>query len=85
MSRRESSDAEPPFADADAWYTHAMQQPSMISAAESARRAAHAAAHNRLHGIDDAELLADQQLYIQGKLTLEMYQRYLLLKYGAQS
>jgi len=81
-TRQSSRDESYPFASAEAWFEHAMRQPSRISRAESMRRAAIAAQHNAREGIVDADTLADQQLYIQGKLTLQEYQQYLLLKHG---
>lgn len=62
-----------------------MQRPSAIDAAESLRRQAIADNHNRQQGITDADILADQQLYIQGKMELDEYQRYLLEKHARQA
>ena len=70
------------FSNADAWRDAAMARPTTISDEESARRSAQADAHNRDHNISDADVLDDQQLYIQGKMELEEYQDYLLLKHG---
>jgi len=69
----------------DAWRQNAMQRPSAIDAAESLRRQAIADNHNRQQGITDADILADQQLYIQGKMELDEYQRYLLEKHARQA
>jgi len=33
-------------------------------------------------GINDADTLADQEIYIQGKMTHEEYQKYLLFKHS---
>ncbi len=58
-----------------------MQRSSTIGAAESSHRADIAHAHNQQQGISNADALADQQLYIQGKMDLEEYQDYLLFKH----
>jgi len=70
------------YATPDAWRRDAMRRPSAIDAAESDRRRQVAVAHNRSQGNVDADTLADQQLYIQGKMDIEEYQRYLLFKHG---
>ncbi len=59
-----------------------MQRASGIGDDEIDQRMAVADAHNRRHGISDADTLADQQLYIQGKMELEEYQQYLLFKHS---
>lgn len=61
-----------------------MQRTSAITDTESQQRAALADAHNRREGISDTDTLADQQLYIQGKMDLDEYQAYLLLKHSPQ-
>jgi len=76
---------KPHYATAADWYDAAMQRASLIDAAESAQRYAIAAAHNQQHRITDADTLADQQLYIQGKMPLEEYQRYLQFKHSTPS
>jgi len=62
------------------WYTQAMARPGSIDRAEIELRKATAAAFNRQHGIVDADRLADQELYIQGKMEIEEYSRYLACK-----
>lgn len=59
-----------------------MQRPTTIDAAECQRRRKVADRHNRREGIADADTLADQQLYILGKMDIEEYQEYLLLKHS---
>ncbi len=59
-----------------------MQRSTVIDAAESAHRADIAHAHNQQQGISDADTLADQQLYILGKMDIEEYQEYLLFKHS---
>jgi len=58
-----------------------MRRTIVIDATESDHRADIAQAHNQQLGINDADTLADQQLYIQGKMDMEEYQDYLLLKH----
>lgn len=70
------------FSNADDWWDAAMQRSPDISVAASNQRAAAAEAHNREHSISDPDTLADQQLYIQGKMDLEEYQEYLLFKHS---
>ena len=62
-----------------------MQRPSSIDAAESLKRQVIADVHNRKEGVTDPDILADQQLYILGKMDIEEYQSYLLEKHGGQS
>ncbi len=71
------------FSSAGAWYEAATARSSAIELAESERRQAQASEHNRLHQIADPDVLRDQQLYIQGKMDIEEYQAYLLLKHGS--
>lgn len=71
--------------DPDEWRQDAMQRPSAIDTAESLRRQAIADAHNLRQGIADPDTLADQQLYVQGKMDIEEYQRYLLEKHARQT
>jgi len=73
------------YSSAAAWRTAAMQRPAVIDAVESARRAGIAHAHNQQQGISDADTLADQQLYILGKMDIEEYQAYLLFKHSKNS
>jgi hypothetical protein len=68
------------FSTASAWYQTAMQRESLCDEAESNRRQALADAHNQ--HIHDADTLADQQLYIQGKMDKDEYQDYLLFKHS---
>lgn len=72
------------YINADAWRHEAMQRPTAVELAESRQRQAKADAHNRQHNIADADTLADQQLYILGKMDLGEYQDYLLFKYSEQ-
>lgn len=70
-----------PFATPEAWRTAAMQRSSAIGAEEVGRRRAVAAAHHRRHGMPDADTLADQELYVLGKMELEEYRDYLIFKF----
>ncbi len=72
------------FTNANDWYTAAMQRTSLCKAAESAQRQKQADAHNCEQNIHDADALADQQLYIQGKMDSNEYQNYLLFKHSKQ-
>jgi len=71
------------FTNAHAWRDAAMRRSSDINGAESNQRRAAADAYNREQGISAPDILADQQLYIQGKMDLEEYQKYLLFKHSA--
>jgi len=73
------------YTSAAEWHHAAMQRDSLIDAAESIQRRAISDAHNRQHSISDADTLADQQLYIQGKMEMEEYQDYLLFKHSTPS
>jgi hypothetical protein len=70
-----------PYATPDAWRDAAMQRPSAIAADEVERRRVVAAAHHRAHGQPDADALADQELYILGKMALDEYRDYLIFKF----
>lgn len=59
-----------------------MQRPSTIDAAESEQRRTQADTHNQANGISDPDTLADQKLYILGKMSIEEYQEYLLFKHS---
>jgi len=73
------------YASPSEWREAAMLRSSAVSDDEINQRRAIADAHNRQHGISDADTLADQQLYIQGKMELDEYQRYLLFKHSNPS
>lgn len=73
------------FASPDEWRFEAMQRISDIDAAESEKRRSLADAHNREHGIADTDMLADQELFILGKMDIEEYQEYLLFKYSKET
>lgn len=62
-----------------------MRRYSDIDEAESGKRSAVAETFNRQRGNSDADTLADQQLYIQGKMELEEYQDYLLFKHSTKA
>ena len=70
------------FTNAHDWRDAAMQRSSDIHVTESNQRKAAADAYNRQHGISAPDILADQQLYIQGKMDIEEYQKYLLFKHS---
>ncbi len=58
-----------------------MQRDVEISAEELLTRRKVAHAHNQEHTIRDADTLADQELYILGKMDLQEYEAYLLFKH----
>jgi len=70
------------YDNADAWRSAAMKRESDISDSELRQRKKIANAHNLKEGINDADTLADQEIYIQGKMSLEEYQSYLLFKHS---
>jgi len=72
------------FSNANDWRNDAMQRLSLCDAAESDRRKRLADEHNRKEGMFDPDVLADQQLYIQGKMDVDEYQNYLLFKHANQ-
>jgi hypothetical protein len=71
------------FTNANAWRDAAMQRSSDINVVESNQRRVAADAYNREQGISAPDMLADQQLYIQGKMDIEEYQEYLLFKHSS--
>jgi len=70
------------YSNADVWCCAAMQRESCIDAEESCQRARLADAHNHKEGMTNPDTLADQQLYIQGKMDRDEYQDYLLFKHS---
>ncbi len=79
------SDKQTPYSNADDWRIAAMQRPSLCDSAESNQRSSLAEIHNRQENITDPDTLADQQLYIQGKMDMDEYQNYLLFKHSKPS
>jgi len=65
-----------------AWREAALQRPDGVDDSTIAQRELQAAAHNRQHQMNDPEIVADQQLYIRGKMDMDEYQAYLLLKHS---
>ncbi|MDQ6982041.1 MAG: hypothetical protein Q9M08_03425 [Mariprofundus sp.] len=70
------------YTSENAWRKAAMRRVSGIDDAESCQRREIAEAYNLKEGISDDDTLADQDLYIQGKMSLEEYQKYLLFKHS---
>jgi len=70
------------FSSPDAWRDEAMARTVEVNTGESLRRKMLADAHNEREGITDPDTLADQQLYILGKMELGEYQDYLLFKHS---
>ena len=79
MSRNKSQYSNP-----SEWREVALLRSSRICDDEINQRRVVADAHNRKHSITDADTLADQQLYILGKMDLQEYQDYLLFKHSNQ-
>ena len=75
-----AGDAVMPYATPDAWRAAALKRPVGVDAAEQRRRREIAEAHHRRHGMPDARALADQELYIQGRMGLDEYRDYLLFR-----
>jgi len=71
-----------PHESAQAWFAAAMMRISTLDETQIRQRQAIADAHNACNGIKSPETLIDQQLYIQGRMELDEYERYLLFKYG---
>lgn len=69
-----------PYATPDDWRAAALRRPPGVDAIEQRRRRDIAEAHHRRHGMPDARALADQELYIQGRMTFEEYRDYLLFR-----
>lgn len=73
----------PVFSTADAWRDTAMARPNGVDPLESARRRATAREHYSRQGTPPSnDLLADHELYILGKMSMDEYQEYLVFKYG---
>jgi len=68
------------------WRKKAMQRESNISTEEMRKRRARAERFYTEQGITpSADTLADHELYIQGKMSLEEYQQYLISKHAPKS
>ena len=61
-----------------------MQRPSGIDTKESNQRRAVSDAYNKQQNTSNPDTLADQQLYIRGKMNIEEYQNYLLFKHSTK-
>ncbi|PIP01858.1 MAG: hypothetical protein COW18_03200 [Zetaproteobacteria bacterium CG12_big_fil_rev_8_21_14_0_65_54_13] len=70
------------YDNAQTWFDAAMERATLLDEAGVLQRQAIADAHNACNNISDPAMLADQQLYVQGRMELEEYERYLLFKYG---
>ncbi|HXH65177.1 MAG TPA: hypothetical protein VNH42_06710 [Mariprofundaceae bacterium] len=70
-----------PYESPNDWRDAAMRRSATVGAEEVRRRRAVAEAHHRLHGQPDADALADQELYILGKMELDEYRDYLIFKF----
>jgi len=71
------------YQSADAWRKAAMQRENGVSEAESKQRRKQAEAHYAKENVQPtADILADHELYILGKMEIEEYEQYLLLKHS---
>ncbi|MDX8401671.1 MAG: hypothetical protein R8K47_03465 [Mariprofundaceae bacterium] len=73
---------DPRWRSPEAWRAAAMARPDGVDARTQARRRRVAERHNRAHGITDPEVLADQELYIRGKMTREEYAAWLAFRHA---
>jgi len=69
------------YQNAEEWWYAAMQRQSRINEKEQLTRRKIAQSHNRENNITAPDTLADQELYIQGKMELAEYEAYLLFKH----
>jgi len=71
------------YQTAEAWRNDAMQRDNGVSDAESVQRRQQAEAHYKQEDVNpDADILADHELFILGKMEIEEYEQYLLLKHS---
>ena len=77
----EDASASWPWLSAEDWARAAYARPDGVDAEEQARRRAFAEKRNAELGITDPQQIADQELYIRGKMTLEEYAAFLALRH----
>lgn len=71
------------YKSADQWRDAAMSRANGVTEEESELRREIVRAHQLKEGAEaDADMLADHELYILGKMDIDEYQQYLLLKHG---
>ncbi|PCI00568.1 MAG: hypothetical protein COB79_05480 [Zetaproteobacteria bacterium] len=71
------------YQTAEAWRNDAMQRDNGVSDAESAQRRQQAEAHYKQESVNpDADILADHELFILGKMDMQEYEQYLLFKHS---
>ncbi len=70
------------YASPDEWRAAAMARPDGVDARVQRRRRRWAARHNAEHGVCEPDALADQELYIRGKMSREEYEAYLVFKHA---
>ena len=71
------------YKTAQAWKTAAMQRPQGVDDGEMARREGQARKHVLQEGKEpNGDIWEDYMLYIMGKMDLQEYQAYLLLKHS---
>jgi len=71
------------YTDANAWRDDAMQRENGVSEDESKQRREQAKVHYKSEGIvPNADIAADHELFILGKMDKKEYEQYLLLKHS---
>jgi len=71
------------YESADAWRDDAMVREQGVSDAEAASRRKQAEAHYAKENVQPtADILADHELFILGKMDMQEYEQYLLFKHS---
>ncbi|MDX8381740.1 MAG: hypothetical protein R8M14_06465 [Ghiorsea sp.] len=74
------------YTDANAWLDDAMQRENGVSEDESAQRREQAERHYKTEGVvPNADIAADHELFILGKMDKKEYEQYLLLKHSQRT
>jgi len=74
------------YTTAQAWRDAAMQRKNSVSAIEAGQRRAKAVLHYAQQQVQpNADILADHELYILGKMDMQEYEQYLLFKHSQQA
>jgi len=71
------------YTDASAWRDDAMQRKNGVSEDEISQRREQAERHYKTEGVaPNADIAADHELFILGKMDKKEYEQYLLLKHS---
>jgi len=71
------------YTDANAWRDDAMQRENGVSEGEISQRREQAERHYKTEGVvPNADIVADHELFILGKMDKKEYEQYLLLKHS---